>query len=95
MADEMRVDRRPRDYGRRDFLRMGAWLGVGTAVLSGPARAEPVQIGSRKTLGDSEVRRVRLGKTGVEVSDIGFGTFALRDTQSDVELVQYALDRGI
>ncbi len=71
---------------------MATWLGVGGTVLSGTSQAasEP-----EHPLEPSPVRRIRLGKTGVEISDLGFGTFALRDSDSDVALVRYALARGI
>ncbi|MCH2184319.1 aldo/keto reductase, partial [Myxococcota bacterium] len=92
MKDKSVFQQRPKDHGRRDFLRMGAWLGVGTAILSTPSSG---QVGSRPIPDNSPVRSVRLGNTGVEISDLGFGTFALRDTDSNVALVRYALDRGI
>ena len=92
MKDKASLKRRPKDYGRRDFLRMSAWLGVGSAVLPTTSHTLP-DAGVRPK--QSPVRRVRLGRTGVEISDLGFGTFALRDSDSDVALVRYALARGI
>jgi hypothetical protein len=73
---------RPQDYGRRDFLRAGAALGL-TLGLPPVAHA------------DTEPRirkRVTLGRTGVELPDIGFGTFAL---EGDASLIEHALERGI
>jgi aryl-alcohol dehydrogenase-like predicted oxidoreductase len=72
---------------RREFLRRGAVTGMGLGLLPvAPARsateAEPPRVR----------RRVRLGRTGLELPDIGFGGSRLRD---DEDLVRYALDRGI
>ena len=77
--------RSPSTVDRREFLRQGALGGLGLLSM-GPGRAanagDPVQIR----------RRVRLGRTQLEVPDIGFGCSRLR---GDTELVRYALDRGI
>ena len=72
---------------RREFLRRGAVTGMGLGLLPlAPARsateAEPPRVR----------RRVRLGRTGLELPDIGFGGSRLQD---DEDLVRYALDRGI
>jgi hypothetical protein len=72
---------------RREFLRRGAVTGMGLGLLPlAPARsateAEPPRVR----------RRVRLGRTGIELPDIGFGGSRLQD---DEDLVRYALDRGI
>lgn len=70
-------------FGRRDFLR-GAVAGLGLGLLPRSARAEG---------GAPRVRRrVVLGRTGIEVPDIGFGSSRL---SGDVDLVRYALDRGV
>ena len=81
---------RQRETGRlsrRAFLRLGLLAGAGLQ-LGRPASAAGV--------GAADLPRVRrratLGRTGLEVSDIGFGTFALR---GDERLVHHALDRGI
>jgi hypothetical protein len=73
------------DLSRREVLRLGALAGVG--LLAGASAlpavaAEPPQIR----------RRVTLGRTGLRVPDIGFGTYSLR---GDERLVHHALDRGI
>lgn len=69
---------------RRDFLRLGtgAALGLTAAAHSAPpaASAQP------------RIRRyVRLGRTGLEISDISFGSAS----SSDPALIRYALDRGV
>lgn len=83
---------RPRDYARRDILRAGAafGLGIGAAGLAGCSDGDQ-NPGLRGPVPESP-RRVALGRTGLEVPDIAFGTFAL---ERDVELVRFALDRGI
>ncbi|HZO09404.1 MAG TPA: aldo/keto reductase, partial [Myxococcota bacterium] len=81
----------PRDergLRRRDLLRLGALAGAGLLAEGGawPAVAAAVAEAPRIR------RRVTLGRTGLVVSDIGFGTSALR---GDERLVHHALDRGI
>ena len=64
---------------RRTFL--------GTSAVAGliPVRkltAEP----------DASIKRyVKLGKTGLEISEIGFGS----SSSQDPDLIRYALDRGV
>jgi predicted aldo/keto reductase-like oxidoreductase len=71
---------------RREFLRRGALAGasVGLLPLAGGALAanEPPRIRRERTL----------GRTGLRVSDIGFGSSRL---DGDVPLVRHALERGI
>ena len=74
-------------FDRRELLRRGLALGLAPALLplaaGAPlAEAEPPQVR----------RRVKLGKTGLELSDIGFGSSSL---SGDEALVQHALARGI
>jgi len=68
---------------RRDFLatsaRHGAALSLGAAAA--PTAASPA-IRARR----------RLGRTGIEIPDISFGSFSL---DRDEALVQHALDRGV
>jgi len=76
----------PRPLDRREFLRRGALTGLGLGMLpmaraAGGADESPVVR-----------RRVRLGRTGLEIPDIGFGASRLA---GDTDLVRYALDRGI
>jgi predicted aldo/keto reductase-like oxidoreductase len=71
------------EWTRRDVLRQSAAVGVGLAMGSFPASGDRLP-GIR--------RRVVLGRTGIEVPDICFGSFAL---EGDEALVRHALDRGI
>src|SRR5262245_57594657 len=70
---------------RRDFLPLGAagLIGIAAAPASG-AEPEPDVPQVR--------RRVRLGRTGLEVPDVGFGSSRLA---GDEEVVRHALARGI
>lgn len=66
---------------RRNFLRIGAAAALGLSGLETPAQnATP---GIR--------RQVRLGRTGLKVSDIAFGSAS----STDPDLVRHAFDRGI
>jgi predicted aldo/keto reductase-like oxidoreductase len=77
--------RRELDLSRRRFLICGtaATLGLGVPGLAGSGWAEPSAPGIR--------RLRRLGRTGLEISDISFGS----SQTSDPELVRYALERGV
>src|SRR5512145_1152968 len=69
---------------RRDFMALGAGAALG---LVGVADAQQTS-GS----GGARIRRhVRLGRTGLEVSDISFGS----SSTSDAALVRYAFERGV
>lgn len=78
---------------RREFLRRsvitGVGAGVGASLTSTPRAAEEAPAAAASP---SVKRYSRLGRTGLEVSDISFGTSRLR---GDTELVRHALDRGI
>lgn len=69
---------------RRDFLRMGAGAVLGVTGLEESARAAP-------PAGAGIRRLVRLGRTGLKVSDIAFGS----SSSSNADLVRYAFDRGV
>jgi len=72
---------------RRELMRLAALAGAGLplgALAAKGAGSADAPHGIR--------RRVTLGRTGLEVPDIGFGTFELR---GDERLVHHALDRGI
>jgi predicted aldo/keto reductase-like oxidoreductase len=65
---------------RREFLRFGAGTALGLAAA--PARAQP---------GPGIRRYARLGRTGLKISDISFGSASM----SDPAVVRHALARGI
>ena len=71
----------PSALSRREFLARGAAAGVGLSLAGRSAASEAPRVR----------RRVQLGRTGLEVSDIGFGANSLKDPS----LVHYAMDRGI
>jgi aryl-alcohol dehydrogenase-like predicted oxidoreductase len=74
---------------RREFLRTSAAAGLGLGLL--PLAAQTGQGLSDE--GPPRVRRtVTLGRTGLEVSDIGFGGSRLR---GDEKVVRRALERGV
>jgi len=67
--------------GRREFLALGAGAALG---VPGSAQAQ--------TQPEPRIRRyVALGRTGLKVSDISFGSAST----SDAALVRYAFDRGV
>jgi predicted aldo/keto reductase-like oxidoreductase len=69
---------------RREFLRRGAAAGIGLGLLP---------LGSVAAEEAPRVRRtVVLGRTGLEVPDVGFGSSRL---QGEDALVHHALERGI
>lgn len=65
---------------RRSFLGTGAAAGLGATVGNAAAEGTP-----------SIRRHVTLGKTGLNVSEIGFGSAS----SQDAELVRHALNRGV
>ena len=81
----MPKDRSEPDLDRRRFLisSTAATLGLGVLDLGGQAWAAPTP---------PQIRRFRrLGRTGLEVSDISFGS----SRTTDPDLVRYALERGV
>jgi len=88
--DSRRTDRAdpsslPR-LNRRRLLGAGVSAGAGAALLPGQGRARSAPPG--------EVRRyARLGRTGLMISDISFGSSRLR--RGEEKLVHHALDRGV
>ena len=72
---------------RREFLRWTALTGAATSLATHasnmPANKGPSEVQSYR----------RLGRTDLQISDISFGSAALRPGQEDV--VRHALDRGI
>jgi predicted aldo/keto reductase-like oxidoreductase len=76
---------------RRSFLQLGAATGLASG-LSIPAIAES----SRATSNPREKgvkRYVTLGRTGMEISDISFGSSRIRQGQE--HLVEHAFDQGV
>ena len=75
---------------RREFMRRAAISGIGAGTALGLA------VGSRADEADTTLPQVqryaRLGRTELQVADIGFGSSCLR---GDTELVRHALDRGV
>jgi hypothetical protein len=71
---------------RRAFLRGSAAAGLGLLV-GAPAGATDTAVEAPRVR-----RQVRLGRTGLKVPDIGFGSSRL---DGDEDLVRYALERGI
>jgi uncharacterized protein len=74
-----------RGVDRRTFLVGGtlAGIGVATSPVAAPAATERARVRGMRTL----------GKTGLEIPDIAFGTFRLKD--GDEDLVRYAFDAGV
>lgn len=93
--DEARRAPTPHGVDRRRFLQHTAWLGLGgLALLPGCGGDAEPGAGVQPPTGQSPHirRRATLGRTGIEVPDISFGSWGL-DGQDDV--VRHALDRGI
>ena len=73
---------------RRQFLRHGAAAGLGLGLLPLAARS-----GQALPEGPPQVRRsVTLGRTGLRISDIGFGSSRLSGNEA---VVRQALERGV
>ncbi|MEX2489261.1 MAG: aldo/keto reductase [Pseudomonadales bacterium] len=78
---------------RRRFLRLGALAGI---VSGFPVRAADTLQAQDDPghIGDDGVKRyVRLGRTGLEIADISFGSSRLRNGEE--YLVRHALDKGV
>jgi predicted aldo/keto reductase-like oxidoreductase len=74
--------------GRRAFLRRGVLASLGMGLFPAASGAQPLPHAS------AEVRRyVPLGHTGIQISDISFGSSRLR--AGEEALVLHACDRGI
>jgi hypothetical protein len=75
---------------RRTFLRVGAMTGLASGIPIN-ALADNKLVDAAK---DQGVKRyVTLGRTGLKISDISFGSSRLRNGQE--HLVRHALDRGV
>ena len=73
------------EIDRREFLKIGASGLLGLAAGDALAAVEPAAAARVR-------RRVVLGRTGLEIPDVGFGSSRLGD---QVDVVQHALARGI
>ena len=83
----VKYSHRSRSIGRREFLKNGALAGIGLGL----ALADPASASVSRS---PQVRRYSpLGRTGMHISDISFGSDRLSLGQED--LVHHALDRGI
>lgn len=89
------------EWTRRAFLaesaRQVGTLGAGLAIpFSAPVASRAAPFTPEGSAPAGPVARIRkrstLGKTGIEIPDISFGTFSL---ESDEKLVLHALDRGV
>lgn len=78
---------------RRSFLRLGAVTGLASGLSVGTGSALGSDSDAPGASQPGVQKYVRLGRTGMEVSDISFGSFPLR--HGDEGLVHYALDQGI
>ena len=75
-------------FSRRDFIKAGT-AGVIAASIEG---INPQDVQAAKWKSGTEMRYRTLGsRTGLKVSEIGFGGYAV----DDPEIIHYALDRGI
>ncbi len=75
---------------RRTFLRVGAMTGLASGLSIGPAAVNAAPASTRE---QGVKRYVTLGRTGLKISDVSFGSSRLRNGQED--LVRHALDMGI
>src|SRR5262249_12683776 len=86
----MAAERTGDGIDRREFLRRGALLGVGVGLVPGAVLAA----GESEAPGTAHIRAKRtLGRTGLEVSDIAFGSSRLGENEDD--LVRHAFDAGV
>lgn len=76
-------------FSRRAFLRLGALAGV----ASGLPWARKAAADGDVSGADGVKHYATLGRTGLRISDISFGSSRLRDGGED--LVRHALDRGV
>lgn len=83
---------------RRTFLRLGAMTGAVTGAMTGLASglsipAANAASGASPATGQGVKRYVTLGRTGLKISDISFGSSRLRNGEE--HLVRHALDMGV
>jgi uncharacterized protein len=90
------LEREDRMFDRREFLKHSAAAAMGVGALGAGVRigaaATEAPAAQGAATGTARIRARRpLGKTGIEMSDISFGS----SRTSDADLVRYAYDRGI
>ncbi len=101
MPEDHRTEQEKSRISRRSFVKTGGAALAGGAALGGaamPASGASISSANRPNLfpiQEGQEPRVRafktLGRTGVQVSDVGMGTGPLREPA----VVQYAYDKGI
>ena len=85
--------KRPLD--RRSFLKISALTGLATGVpaTNNVFAASTAATGTENNSATRIASYVRLGRTGLKISDISFGSSRLRSGEE--ALVQHAIDRGV
>lgn len=78
---------------RRTFLRLGTLTGVASGLSLRGVGASMNPASPEKAASPGVQRHVTLGRTGLEISDISFGSSRLR--RGEEYLVRHALDRGV
>ena len=78
---------------RRALLRFGAFLGLGAGLPAAGGAREAVQLTTALEKNPDTLVRVRLGRTGLMISEVSFGSSRLRS--GDERLVSHALERGV
>ena len=78
---------------RRRFIKTGAVIGAASLVTGGVSAGEMAQQQARQKGAQGVQSYRRLGRTGLEISDISFGSSRLR--KGEEHLIDHALDRGI
>jgi len=79
--------------GRREFLKHSALAGLGLSLMHFGATAAAAAVGAAAP--PRVNRYVPLGKTGIKMSDISFGSDSLGLGAEPEDLVRFALDCGI
>src|SRR5262245_36565135 len=90
MARSGRRSRHRRALSRRAFLKRTAVAG-GVLVSAALVPTTPTGAAEPPNASGSTMRQRTLGRTGLRVSEIGFGGFPV----SDPDILRYAIDRGI
>ncbi len=78
---------------RRRFLHTGAAMAAGSSLAPGLLSAATDQMSVRSDADNRVQRQVTLGRTGLRIADVSFGSSRLREGQE--ALVHHALDKGV